>query len=81
MDICGAMALKTHFPNVTTIYVKRDKRALLENLLNKNLSMDEKVNRILALEYEQKNADICDYIINAEVPKKAAEQILKGLQL
>ena len=80
MDICGAMALKTHFPNVTTIYIKRDKRTLLENLLKKNLSLDEQVNRILALEYEQKNADICDYMVSAELPKKAAEQILKGLK-
>ncbi len=81
MDICGAMALKTHFPNVTTIYVKRDKRSLLENILEKNLSKEEMVNRIMALEYEQKNADICDYIVSADVPKKAAEQILKGLHL
>ena len=29
MDICGAMVLKTHFPNVTTIYMKRDKKLLI----------------------------------------------------
>jgi len=80
MDICGAMALKTHFPRVTTIYIKRDKRSLLENLLQKNLSMDERINRIMALEYEQKNADICDYIVSADDPKKAAQEILKGLK-
>ena len=79
MDICGAMALKTHFPKVTTIYIKRNKRDLLENLLNKPLSMDEKVFRILALEGEQKNADICDYVVSGEFPDQAAEEILDGL--
>ena len=81
MDICGAMSLKTHFPNVTTIYVKRDKRDLLVNLLNKPLSMEEKVNRIMALEAEQKNADICDYIVSADSYDTAAAEILTSLKI
>lgn len=79
MDICGAMALKTHFPNVTTIYIKRNKRDLLADLLEKPLSRDEKVTRILALEAEQKNAEICDYVVNLESYDQAAEEILVGL--
>ena len=79
MDICGAMVLKTHFPNVTTVYIKREKEELLRNLLNKPLSLDEKVNRIMAMEAEQRNADICDYIVPVETPAKAAREILDGL--
>ena len=79
MDICGAMSLKTHFPNVTTVYVRREKRKLLEDLLQKPLSLDEKVSRIMALEAEQKNADICDYIVDMEDPARAAREILDGL--
>ena len=79
MDICGAMSLKTHFPNVTTVYVRRDKRLLLEDLLQKPLSLDEKVSRIMALEAEQKNADICDYIVDMNDPATAAREILDGL--
>ena len=79
MDICGAMSLKTHFPNVTTVYLRRSKRLLLENLLNKPLSMDEKVSRILALDSEQRNADICDYTVSVQSVKQAAQEILTGL--
>ena len=79
MDICGAMSLKTHFPNVTTVYVRREKRKLLEDLLQKPLSLDEKVSRIMALEAEQKNADICDYIVDMDDPARAAREILDGL--
>ena len=79
MDICGAMSLKTHFPNVTTVYVRREKRRLLEDLLQKSLSLDEKVSRIMALEAEQKNADICDYIVDMDDPARAAREILDGL--
>lgn len=79
MDICGAMSLKTHFPNVTTIYVQRDKQALLENLLTKPLNLDEKIRRIMSLEAEQKNADICDYIISGDDPPQAAKEIIESL--
>ena len=79
MDICGAMVLKTHFPNVTTVYIKREREQLLRNLLNKPLSLDEKVNRIMAMDAEEKNADICDYIVPVETPAKAAREILDGL--
>ena len=36
MDICGAMSLKTYFDNVVSIYIKRDKKALMANILRKN---------------------------------------------
>ena len=81
MDICGAMALKTHFPNVTTVYVKRSKRALVAAVLEKNLQNDEKVSRLLALDAETKNEEICDYVIAGDDPQKAAQQILTGLEL
>ena len=81
MDICGAMALKTHFPNVTTIYIRRDKRELLLNLLQKQLSTEEKVSRLMALEAEMRNADICDYTVDMTTADEAAREIIKGLRL
>ena len=81
MDICGAMALKTRFSNVTTVYVKRSKRSLVAAVLEKNLQKNEKVSRLLALDAETKNEEICDYVIAGENTEKAAEQILVGLEL
>ena len=79
MDICGAMSLKTHFPKVTTVYVQRDRRRLLTSLLEKPLSTEEKVNRLMTLDSEMKNADICDYTVNMDDEKQAAKEILKAL--
>ena len=81
MDICGAMALKTHFSNVTTIYIRRDKRELLVNLLQKQLSTEEKVSRLMALDAEMRNADICDYTVDMTTADEAAREIIKGLRL
>lgn len=79
MDICGAMSLKTHFPNVTTVYIKRSKRDLVASVLEKQLSNKEKVSRLLALDSETKNAEICDYVVPAEDLDQAAKEIMKGL--
>ena len=79
MDICGAMSLKTNFPNVTTIYIQRDKRALLNSILRKNSSYDDKINRIIAIEPELKNAEICDYVIEFDNYSDAVSQLRKIL--
>ena len=79
MDICGAMSLKTHFKNVVTIYIKREKKALMTSILRKNSSIEDKVNRLIAIESERQNAEICDYLVQFETYDDAAAQILSIL--
>lgn len=81
MDICGAMVMKTHFPNVITIYIKREKRDLLADILDKDVSREDKVNRLLALESERQNAEICDYVVKYENCEQAVQQICEGLNI
>ena len=80
MDICGAMSLKTNFKNVTTIYIQRDKRALLSNILRKNSSIEDKVNRLSAIDYEEQNAALCDYVITFDNYDDAVEQLRSILE-
>lgn len=79
MDICGAMSLKTHFKNVTTIFIKREKKALMANIIRKNSSVEDKVNRLVALEYVEKNAALCDYVISFEHYDDALAELKKIL--
>lgn len=79
MDICGAMALKTHFPNVATVYMQRSKRELVAAVLQKQLSTEEKVSRLLALDAETQNAEICDYVVPVMDYDQAAKELLDGL--
>lgn len=79
MDICGAMIMKTHFSNVITLYIKREKKDLLTAILEDSAPTSEKVNRILAIGSETRNAQICDYIVRAGSSEGAVEQILRRL--
>ena len=81
MDICGAMALKTHFPHVITIYIKRDKKALLTSILEKSTPTADKVNRLLAIEGETRNAQICDYTVKYDHCDQAVSEIRRKLDI
>ncbi len=81
MDICGTMSLKTYFKNVTTIYIRREKKALMANILRKNSSIEDKVNRLTAIDYEQQNADICDYVVEFESYDEAIRQLCEILKI
>lgn len=80
MDICGAMSLKTYFPNVVTIYMKRDKKELMASILRKKSSIDDKINRLLAIESEKQNMEICDYVVSFDSYDDAAAQIMNILK-
>ncbi len=81
MDICGAMSLKTNFKNVVTIYIQRDKKGLLSSILRKNSSIEDKVNRIVAVDFEEHNAEICDYVVSFTTYEEAMEKLCTILQI
>ena len=64
MDICGAMALKSRYDNVITIYIKKDRKELISSILNKKCSHEDKVNRLISIEDEKRNEEICDYVVS-----------------
>ena len=75
MDICGAMSLKTYHKNVTAIYIKREKKALMASILQKNSSIEDKVNRLSAIDYEEQNAALCDYVVSFDNYDDAVKQL------
>ena len=52
---------------------------LLRDLIQKPLSVDEKVSRLMALDAEMQNARICDYTVEVSTYEQATEEILDGL--
>ena len=81
MDICGAMALKTLFPHVITIYVQRDKKELIKNILDMHSTTEDKANRLLFIEAESRNAQVCDYTVQFDTPQQAVDQIRDCLRV
>lgn len=81
MDICGAMALKTNYSNVTTIFIKQHRRELLTSILQKEGTIEDKVTRIIAIDDEKRNKDICDHIVYHQGCEETADAILSLLHM
>ena len=81
MDICGAMALKTLFPHVITVYVKRDRKDVITAILNKECTTEDKANRLLAISAEARNMQVCDYTVMYKNTMQAVDEILDKLRV
>ena len=81
MDICGAMSIKTNFDNVVTIYINKDKKELIGDILEKKIDNQEKVNRIVSLDAEKRNSEICDFEVDYDDVEKMALNIKELLKI
>ena len=63
LDMCGAIAMKRHFPTAM-IYVARDKEDMILDIIKSEYAPEEKMLRILSMDAEKRNQEICDYTIN-----------------
>lgn len=75
MDLSGAIAMKRHYPTVI-IFCKCKREKMIENILEKNMPNHEKMLRLVSMENELKNADLCDFVVRTDTGD-AAETIVK----
>lgn len=62
--MCGAIALKRAFPTYI-IYISKGREEIIKNIISRtNLTDEQKTLRILSIDAERKNKNICDYIIS-----------------
>jgi guanylate kinase len=72
LDMCGAVAMKRHFPTAI-IFIDKDKEELIQNIVEDEFSSEEKTLRILSIDAEKRNRPICDYVINNRSGDGAAQ--------
>ena len=78
LDMCGAMSFKsTYGSRCVVCFVKRGKDDVIRAILSRNISDDDKYNRIVSLEGEFDNEQLCDVTIrNFSSLDSAAAQIV-----
>lgn len=65
MDMCGAMAVKNLYPERTvTVFVEKDKYALVNEILDKKIPQKEKIIRLLGIDNEIANKQFCDFTVS-----------------
>lgn len=82
LDICGAVALKRLVPDkAVLVYVDRPMADLLDSILARDCSNEEKRKRIISLASEQKNEELCHAIVhNNSTLEDAVNQLIEILK-
>ena len=82
IDICGAMTLKNRYRSrASLVFTDRDKEKILTNLLHRDIPDDDKISRILSLDFEFRNLEFCDFSVRVDDGlDKCCETILKELK-
>lgn len=70
LDMCGAIAMKRHFPTAI-IFINKDKENLIREIIEEDYTTEEKTLRILSIDAEKRNREICDYIVDNNEGKGA----------
>ena len=78
LDMCGAIAMKRHFPTAI-IYLSKPKENLIREILETDYPMEEKTLRLLSLDVEKRNRTVCDYVID-NTKHDGAKKILELIE-
>lgn len=79
VDIHGAMACKNVFGDrCMTVFVRRNKEDIVTSLLERDVPTDDKVRRLMTLDKEMENEQLCDWTVsNNGTLEHAIQQILR----
>jgi guanylate kinase len=79
IDICGAITIKNLYRDkAILVFVKRSRKDVISEILDRNCSNEEKMSRIISLDNEYKNDVFCDAVLNNnKTLEQAAENIKK----
>ncbi|MBR6426642.1 MAG: hypothetical protein IKS28_02330 [Clostridia bacterium] len=83
IDICGAMTLKNVYRSrAALVFTDGDKREILTNIINRDISDEDKINRIMSIDFELRNIEFCDFSVRFDGgTDKCVKKIIKELGL
>lgn len=67
IDICGAVTLKNLYKSrAILVFCDRDKRRIVNNIISRPIGDEDKVNRLMSLDFELRNIELCDFAVNID---------------
>ncbi len=77
IDVCGALTIKNQFKkNSLLVFVNREKKAVVKDIVERDIDADDKVRRIMSLDFEYRNAEVCDIELKVGDDAKEAAKTL-----
>ena len=82
IDMCGAASLKAAFGDrAILVFVRRDRAAVIQDIVARRVDDADKVRRIMSLDAEYANEDLCDFtLVNNSTLQDAVHRITAYLK-
>lgn len=65
IDICGAITLKNLYRSrAMLVFTRRDRSDAIKSIISRDIDLDDKTRRIMSLDFEYRNCEVCDVEIN-----------------
>ena len=65
IDICGAITLKNLYRDrAMLVFTRRDRADAIKSIISRDIDLDDKTRRIMSLDFEYRNSEVCDVEIN-----------------
>ncbi len=73
IDICGALTVKNLYRHrAMLVFTNREKSDVVLDIVGRDIPDDDKMRRILSLDFEYRNAEVCDLELNVAMGVEAA---------
>lgn len=80
IDICGALTIRNEFrKHSLMVYVNREKTSIIKDIVDRNIDTEDKVRRIMSLDFECHNAEVCDMELKVENDPHEAAAVLAAV--
>ncbi len=61
IDICGAITLKNLYRDrAMLVFTRRDRADAIKSIISRDIDLDDKTRRIMSLDFEYRNSEVCD---------------------
>lgn len=65
IDICGAITLKNLYrQRAMLVFTRRERPDAIKSIIMRDIDLDDKTRRIMSLDFEYRNSEVCDVEIN-----------------
>ena len=80
IDICGAITLKNLYrQRAMLVFTRRERPDAIKSIISRDIDIDDKTRRIMSLDFEYRNSEVCDVELN--VSDNVDEAIHKIVEL
>lgn len=80
IDICGALTIKNIYrTKAMLVFLNRERSKVLLDIINRTSPSEDKMRRIMSLDFEYRNAEVCDVSIDVGDDAESAAEKIKAI--